>query len=59
MTIDAQTPPDAEPTMGPDALDYDRYGAVETADDDLIVYDLDQNEAWVQSSVHVTLDANR
>lgn len=59
MTTDARTPQDAEPTMGPNALDYDRYGAVETAEDDLIVYDLQQNEAWVQSSVHVTLEENR
>jgi hypothetical protein len=58
MPTDTRSAPDAEPTMGPDALDYDQYGAVETGDD-LIVYDLDSEEAWVQSSVYVTLEASR
>lgn len=55
MTTDAQTPTDDEPTMGPDALSYDRYGAVETGDE-LILYDLQENDGWIQSSVFVRLD---
>ncbi len=55
MTTDAQSPTDAEPTMGPDALSYDRYAAVETGDD-LIVYDLHDDEGWIQSSTFVELD---
>lgn len=59
MTTDARTPDDAEPTMGPDALDYERYGAVETGDDELIVYDVDDSAGWVQSSAFVDLGARR
>ncbi len=56
MTTDTQPPPDGEPTMGPGALSYDRYESVETADDELIVYDTDDDDAWIQSSVFVDLD---
>lgn len=55
MTTEARTSDDAEPTMGPDALDYERYGAVETGDDELIVYDVDDSAGWVQSSAFVDL----
>jgi len=59
MTTDTRTPDDAEATMGPDALDYERYGAVETADDELIVYDVDDSGAWLQSSAFVDLGERR
>lgn len=45
--------------MGPDALDYERYGAVETGDDELIVYDVDDSAGWVQSSAFVDIDECR
>jgi hypothetical protein len=45
--------------MGPDALSYDCYGSVTTAEDELIVYDTEENDAWVQSLLYHDLEEMR
>lgn len=47
------------PTAGPDASQYDRYGRVETANGELIVYDRDDEEGWIQSDVAADLEEFR
>lgn len=46
------------PTTGPGAVTYDRFSHVRV-DDDLLVYDRDGEDAWLQSDTFVTLDAMR
>ncbi len=43
-------------TVGADARAFDGYGAVELDDDDLIVYDIDNEEGWIQSSDWIGLE---
>ncbi len=37
-------------TVGIGAPDLEQFGAVELADGELIVYDIDREEGWIQSS---------
>lgn len=46
------------PTTGVDAIDYERYSVVET-DDEYIIYDRDCQDAWIQSTVAVSVEAYR
>lgn len=39
---------DRYPTRGPDASEYERYSHV-TTDEDVILYDGDNEEAWIQA----------
>lgn len=43
-------------TVGPDAPDLERYVAITLEDRELIVFDGEVEDAWVQSDVAVTLD---
>lgn len=43
-------------TVGTDATDLTGFGAVELDDGDLIVYDVDGEEGWVQSSDWIGLE---
>lgn len=49
---------DAPPTTGPDAVDYDPFGHVRVGDD-LLIYGLDSDDAWVQSDAFVELETER
>lgn len=51
----------AYPTVGPDASELDRYRETSAADapDELIIYDLDESDAWVQSSEYASLEEYR
>jgi len=40
------------PTLGIDAASLSRYDDVEADDGDLLVYDVENEDAWVQSTVH-------
>jgi hypothetical protein len=46
-------------TVGVDAPDVDGYAAVELDDGGLIVYDLDREERWVQSTDWIGLEFMR
>jgi len=49
---------DRLPTAGPATDDYDRYTSV-TVDDDVILYDKETEDAWIQSSTALGLEAWR
>lgn len=56
MTETVHSPDDHEfTTMGPDAQRYDRYATVTTDDDEVILYDIDEETAWLQSDTAVSL----
>lgn len=42
-------------TIGPDACCYERYAAVELAENAVLVYDRDDDNAWISSDVTVSL----
>lgn len=42
-------------TMGPDARDYGRYAEVHLEDERVLLYDQDDETAWIQSDVSVPL----
>ncbi|WP_254769322.1 hypothetical protein [Salinilacihabitans rarus] len=43
------TPPDQPPSIGVDAVSFERYSAVETDDSQVLVYDELSEDAWIQS----------
>ncbi|MFD1564477.1 hypothetical protein ACFR99_13075 [Haloarchaeobius amylolyticus] len=43
------THPNQQPTIGVDAAPLERYSAVQTETDQLIVYDEQEEDAWIQS----------
>lgn len=51
--------PDSGAEIGPQAgpLDSDRYAHLTLADDDVVIYDREAPESWLQSDVAVTLGA--
>jgi hypothetical protein len=59
MSATPTDPSDTNPTVGIDAQEYDRYAALSTADEDVIIYDLDIETAWLQSDVVVDLESHR
>jgi hypothetical protein len=44
-------------TVGVDAVDFERYGHIRLDDDEMIVYDTENDEAWLQSGATVDLAA--
>jgi hypothetical protein len=40
------------PTLGADAVSLAAYDDIEAEDGDLLVYDQDDEDAWIQSDVH-------
>jgi hypothetical protein len=40
------------PTLGLDAVSLSRYDDIEAADGDLLVYDVENEDAWIQSTVY-------
>lgn len=48
MSADS-TLPDQQSSIGVDAVSLDRYSAVQTDDSQLIVYDEQIEDAWIQS----------
>lgn len=55
MTKTAPAPDDGFTTMGPDAQEYSRYALVTILEDQVILYDIDEEEAWIQSDTAVRL----
>lgn len=43
-------------TVGADACSLDEYDAVELDDGDLIVYEVEAEEGWIQSSDWISLE---
>lgn len=42
------------PTVGVDAVSLERFVDIETEDGQLLVYDRDNEDAWIQSDLRVT-----
>ncbi|MFC7028352.1 hypothetical protein ACFQH8_14730 [Halomicroarcula sp. GCM10025710] len=40
---------DRFPTTGPDSERYDRYRLVTTGTDEVIIYDTESDDAWIQT----------
>lgn len=59
MSADATDDASSHPTTGPDASDYTRYDVVVLDGDEFIVYDVDDEHGWIQSSVCVDLEEMR
>ncbi|MBX0325535.1 hypothetical protein EGH21_21145 [Halomicroarcula sp. F13] len=50
---------DRLPTAGPDTGTFDRYKAVITDDGEFLIYDVESEDAWIQSQVAVKLETYR
>lgn len=55
MTVNAHDDTDRPATTGPDAQEYERFGAVTLEDGVLLLYSLDDEEAWIQTDAYVSL----
>lgn len=47
------------PTTGPDPREYERYQHTRTDENDNLIYDLEVEDAWIESSLGVSLDTWR
>lgn len=57
MATDAACPAGDCPTIGVDAAALERFTATTTDDGDLLIYDEDVEDAWIQSDVHQPLES--
>ena len=55
MSTEPSDAHDRLPTAGPATDEYDRYTSIQV-DDDMILYDEAQEDAWIQSSTTVVLE---
>ncbi|MFB6222151.1 MAG: hypothetical protein ABEH86_00560 [Haloarcula sp.] len=58
MSTNSPDGTDRFPTTGPDTEVYDRFQTVTTAED-VIIYDIECEEAWIQTSNTVCLEGMR
>jgi len=56
MPTNTDDPHDRLLPTGPDVERYERYRIVDTPDDEVLIYDPEREDAWVQSDRSVTLD---
>lgn len=47
------------PTVGVDATSIDRFTATTTDDGDLLLFDEELEDAWIQSDVYLSAEAGR
>ena len=47
------------PSVGVDAVELDRYSGIETGNGELIVYDEENEDAWLQSDGWVPVQESR
>lgn len=52
MSTETYCPDGDCPTVGVEAPNLDRFAFVETDDGELLVYDTENEDAWIQSDVH-------
>ena len=57
MSIEAHYPPDDCPTVGIDANPLERFADVSTDDGELLVYDRENEDAWIQSNLYYAREA--
>lgn len=59
MTETANAPDDYEfTTLGPDAQEYEAYAMVTLDAGQVLLYDVDDEDAWIQSDTAVSLPDN-
>ena len=56
MSITNVCPSEDCHTLGVDANDLDRYADIATGSGDLLVYDREEEDAWIQSDTFVPRD---
>jgi len=52
---DGLTTPERQMESQTDTADDERYGAIETGDGDVVIYDRDNQTAWLQSDTAVSV----
>ena len=57
MSTEAHSPPEDCPTIGIDAVALERFADVVTDDGELLVYDQENEDAWIQSNQYYTRNA--
>jgi hypothetical protein len=57
MSTETRCPDGDCPTVGVDASPLERFAAVETDDGEMLVYDTDGEDAWIQSDLYYPRDA--
>lgn len=57
MSIETHCPPEDCPTVGIDAIALERFADVSTDDGELLVYDCENEDAWLQSNLYYTREA--
>jgi len=58
MPTESSRKPDERPTTGPVADEYERYQYIQT-EGDALIYDEEREEAWIQASDAMDLEAWR
>lgn len=53
---DSDPDPDRLSLMGQVGADYDRYADVTVEDGHVMVYDIDESDAWIQSNVAISIE---
>jgi hypothetical protein len=53
MTATSRCPEDDPATLGVDAVSLERYEEMQGSEDDLFVFDVTTEDAWVQSDLYV------
>ena len=57
MSTEVHCPAGECPSVGVEAIDLRRYADVRTGDGELLVYDTDDEDAWIQADVYFDRDA--
>lgn len=56
MTETTQDGPDSFSRFGRAEVDYERYADVNVEDGHVMVYDIDESDAWIQSNVAIPIE---
>lgn len=51
MPLESQTTPEPLPSIGVDAVDMTRYSDVRADDGELLIYDEETSDGWIQSDL--------
>ena len=57
MGTETAAPSGDRPPVDEDAAPLERYADVTTYDGEMLVYDVDEEEAWIQADVYYSRDA--
>lgn len=57
MTLETRDDTDRPHSIGVDAISLERYSTIQTDGDEIILYDEENDDAWIQSDTSVPLAA--